>query len=260
VWPRGSGRRTCEGPREPAAARRARPPERSLPSSRRAASVACTHAHGEEVVVAERADVVVVGMGPGGEEVASRLAEAGLDVVGIEAELVGGECPYWGCVPSKMIVRAADLLAESRRVGGMAGTADVRADWAPVATRIRSEATDSWDDTVAVERFERTGGRLVRGRATLDGPGTVRVGETELHAARGVVVATGRTRRHRARLTRRWCRCARPAPPPPAPRRAARRPRAPRRRRGGRVPRRPSRAPRTARTPGRARRRSRHRR
>jgi pyruvate/2-oxoglutarate dehydrogenase complex dihydrolipoamide dehydrogenase (E3) component len=69
----------------------------------------------------ERAEVIVVGMGPGGEELAGRLAEAGLDVLGIEAKLLGGECPYWGCVPSKMMIRAANLLAESgtrRRITG----------------------------------------------------------------------------------------------------------------------------------------------
>jgi pyruvate/2-oxoglutarate dehydrogenase complex dihydrolipoamide dehydrogenase (E3) component len=54
-----------------------------------------------------QADVVVIGMRPGGEDAAGRLAEAGLDVVGIDRELVGGECPYWGCVPSKMMIRAA---------------------------------------------------------------------------------------------------------------------------------------------------------
>jgi pyruvate/2-oxoglutarate dehydrogenase complex dihydrolipoamide dehydrogenase (E3) component len=70
-------------------------------------------------------DVIVVGLGPGGEEVAGRLAEAGLNVVGIEAELLGGECPYWGCIPSKMMVRAAELLAEGRRIPGMAGTSTV---------------------------------------------------------------------------------------------------------------------------------------
>jgi len=89
--------------------------------------------------MSEQADVIVVGMGPGGEDVAGRLAEAGLDVVGVEAELVGGECPYWGCVPSKMMIRAADLLAEARWVPGMAGTATVHPDWAPVARRIREE-------------------------------------------------------------------------------------------------------------------------
>ncbi|MFD0513825.1 FAD-dependent oxidoreductase [Streptomyces aureus] len=66
--------------------------------------------------MSEQADVVVLGLGPGGEYVAGTLAEAGLDVVGIESELVGGECPYWGCVPSKMMIRAGNLLAEAGRV------------------------------------------------------------------------------------------------------------------------------------------------
>src|SRR6266568_5079602 len=96
----------------------------------------------------EHVDVVVLGMGPGGEEFAGRLAEAGLTVVGVEAKLLGGECPYWGCVPSKMMVRAADLLAEARRIPGMAGAATVSPDWRPVARRIRDEATDNWDDKV----------------------------------------------------------------------------------------------------------------
>jgi pyruvate/2-oxoglutarate dehydrogenase complex dihydrolipoamide dehydrogenase (E3) component len=98
-------------------------------------------------------DVVVIGMGPGGEDAASRLAKAGLTVVGVEARLVGGECPYYACVPTKMMVRGADALAEARRVGELAGSAHVRADWATVAARIRTEATDHWDDTVAVQRF-----------------------------------------------------------------------------------------------------------
>lgn len=139
----------------------------------------------------DRADVVVVGMGPGGEEAAGRLAEAGLDVVGVEAELLGGECPYWGCVPSKMMVRAANLLAEARRVDGVAGTASVDPDWAPVARRIRDEATDDWDDRVAVERFEGKGGRFVRGRGRLVGPRQVAVGAEVFEATKGVVLATG---------------------------------------------------------------------
>ena len=139
----------------------------------------------------ERADVVVIGLGPGGEEVAERLAEAGLSVVGIEKELVGGECPYWGCVPSKMMIRAANLLAEARRVDGMAGSAVVRPDWAPVARRIRDDATDSWDDKVAVDRFVGKGGRFVRGEGVVCGIGRVRVGDTEIEASQGIVVATG---------------------------------------------------------------------
>ncbi|MGH3793554.1 MAG: dihydrolipoyl dehydrogenase family protein [Pseudonocardiaceae bacterium] len=138
----------------------------------------------------QTADVVVIGLGPGGEEVASRLAEAGLAVVGIERELVGGECPYWGCFPSKMIVRATETLAEAGRVDLLAGAAQVRADYTPVARRIRS-FTDGWDDTVAVQRFEKLGGRFVRGAAVLDGPRRVRVGETVFTASAGVVLATG---------------------------------------------------------------------
>jgi pyruvate/2-oxoglutarate dehydrogenase complex dihydrolipoamide dehydrogenase (E3) component len=141
--------------------------------------------------MAESVDIVVIGMGPGGEEVAGRLAEAGLDVVGIESTLVGGECPYWGCVPSKMMIRSANLLAEARRIPGMAGTSTVVPDWGPVAQRIRNEATDNWDDRVAVERFEMKGGRFVRGLGRLVGPGMVVVDDQRFEARRGVVIATG---------------------------------------------------------------------
>ena len=135
--------------------------------------------------------MVVLGLGPGGEEVAGRLAQAGLEVIGVDGGLVGGECPYWGCIPSKMMIRAADLLAEARRVDQMAGSATVVADWAPVAARIRNEATDDWDDKVAVERLERKGARFVRGWGRLDGPGRVIVGDLELEARTGVVLDTG---------------------------------------------------------------------
>jgi len=137
------------------------------------------------------ADVVVVGLGVGGEEVANRLASAGRDVIGIEAELTGGECPYWGCIPSKMMVRAAELLAEGRRIPGMAGTSVVTPDWAPVARRIRDEATDSWNDTVAVQRFVGNGGRFVRGWARVTGPGTVEVNGERCTARRALVLSTG---------------------------------------------------------------------
>jgi pyruvate/2-oxoglutarate dehydrogenase complex dihydrolipoamide dehydrogenase (E3) component len=136
-------------------------------------------------------DVVVVGLGPGGEDAAGRLAEAGLEVVGIDALLVGGECPYWGCVPSKMMIRAANLLAEARRVEGMAGRAVVTPDFAPVARRIREEATDDWDDTVAVERLEAKGVTFVRGRARLEGPARVAVGDERFAARRGILLNPG---------------------------------------------------------------------
>ncbi|MDX6246532.1 MAG: hypothetical protein QOE76_4255 [Frankiales bacterium] len=140
---------------------------------------------------AREVDVVVVGLGPGGEEVAGKLAEAGLDVVGVDERLVGGECPYWGCVPSKMMIRAADLLAEGRRIDGMAGSATVAPDWAPVARRIRDEATDNWDDKVAVDRFEGKGGHFVRGHGKVTAPGEVTVGEQVFRVRKAIVLATG---------------------------------------------------------------------
>jgi pyruvate/2-oxoglutarate dehydrogenase complex dihydrolipoamide dehydrogenase (E3) component len=136
-------------------------------------------------------DVIVIGLGPGGEAVAGQLAEAGLNVVGIEAGLVGGECPYWGCIPSKMMIRAANSLAEARRVTDLAGDATVTPDWRPVAERIRAQATDDWDDTVAVDRFVGKGGHFVRGYARITAPGTVEVDEDAYVASRGIVIASG---------------------------------------------------------------------
>jgi len=139
----------------------------------------------------EKADVVLLGVGTCGEDLGLRLAGEGLDVIGIEAELLGGECAYWACIPTKMMIRAADLLQESRRVDGVAGRADVTPDWAPVAKRIRDEASGGWDDSVAVSRFEEGGARFVRGRGKLTGPSTVAVGERSFTATRGIVIATG---------------------------------------------------------------------
>ena len=142
------------------------------------------------------ADVIVIGLGPGGGQVAEDLSRAGLQVVGIDSGLVGGECPYWGCVPSKRMVRAAGALAEARRIEGLAGHAVVTPDWAPVHAWIADQATDHWDDRVAVERLEGLGGTFLRGRGRLTGPRTVEVtapdgAVTTVTASRAVVVATG---------------------------------------------------------------------
>lgn len=146
-------------------------------------------------VTAESVDVVVVGLGPGGEAVATELAKSGLSVIGVDSRLVGGECPYFACVPTKMMIRAADALTEARRVRELAGSAQVQPDWAPVAARIRNEATDNWDDRVAVERLEAAGARFIRGRGRITGPGEVTVstsdGEMNLRAAKGIVVNPG---------------------------------------------------------------------
>ena len=108
-------------------------------------------------------DAIVIGMGPAGEAVAGDLAEAGLSVLGIDRKLVGGECPYWGCIPSKMMIRAATCWPRPAAIDGMAGTATVTPDWGPVARRIRDEATDDWDDT-SRGRALRGQGRQLRSR------------------------------------------------------------------------------------------------
>jgi pyruvate/2-oxoglutarate dehydrogenase complex dihydrolipoamide dehydrogenase (E3) component len=136
-------------------------------------------------------DVVVVGLGPGGEAAATQLAKAGLQVLAVDRRLVGGECPYWGCIPSKMMIRAADSLAEARRVPELAGQSTVEPDWKPVHARIRDEATADWDDQAAVDRLEKAGARVVHGAARLTGPRTVAVDGTTYAATRGVVLNTG---------------------------------------------------------------------
>ena len=141
--------------------------------------------------MAERVDVVVLGLGVGGEELANTLADNGLNVIGIESNLVGGECPYFGCIPTKMMIRADDMVAEGRRIPGFAGESTVKPDWTPVARRIRDVATDNWNDRVAVERFVRKGGHFVRGAGKLAGPGKVSVNGTTYEASQGIVIATG---------------------------------------------------------------------
>ncbi|HEY3738158.1 MAG TPA: NAD(P)/FAD-dependent oxidoreductase [Jatrophihabitans sp.] len=140
-------------------------------------------------------DVIVLGLGPGGEHAAQELARAGKRVLGIDPALVGGECPYYGCIPSKMILRGAEVLAEARRVEGLAGTSTVTPDLGPVATRIRDEATDNWDDAVAVKRLEDLGATVVRGSGVLRGRNTtgalhVEVGD-RTYSAPTVVLSTG---------------------------------------------------------------------
>ena len=141
-------------------------------------------------------DLVVIGAGPGGEALASGAAAAGLEVVVVDRHLVGGECPYYGCIPSKMMIRAADALAEAGRVSQLAGEATVVPSWAPVARRVDEEATSGWDDTIAVDRLEDAGARVHHGVARLDGVGRVVVelaggGTATYDARRGVVLNTG---------------------------------------------------------------------
>ena len=146
--------------------------------------------------MSDTCDLVVIGLGPGGEALATGAAKAGLRVVAVDKHLVGGECPYYGCVPSKMMVRAGDVLAEAGRVGELAGSASIEASWAPVAARIAEQATDHWDDTVAVDRLRDAGATVLHGTARLAGPRRVEVeapdgSRTTYDAARGVVLNPG---------------------------------------------------------------------
>lgn len=120
-------------------------------------------------------DLVVIGLGPGGEALATGAAKAGLRVLAVDKHLVGGECPYYGCIPSKMMVRAADTLAEAHRASALAGDVTVVPSWAPVAERVAVQATDHWDDTVAVRRLADAGAEVLHGVARLAGPGRVAV-------------------------------------------------------------------------------------
>jgi len=119
---------------------------------------------------ATEVDVIVIGTGPGGEALALETAKAGLEVVAVDKDLVGGECPYYACIPTKMMVRAGDALAEAHRAGQLAGEVTIAPAWAPVARRLSEEATAGWDDAAAVQRLVDAGATVHHGTARLDGP------------------------------------------------------------------------------------------
>jgi dihydrolipoamide dehydrogenase len=141
-------------------------------------------------------DVVVIGAGPTGENVADRARRGGLSVAVVESELAGGECSYWACIPSKALLRPAAALAAARAVGGARQAVTGELDVAAVLAR-RTTFTHGWsDDSGQVKWVEGTGATFVRGHARLAGERAVEVTGPDgtavtLAARRAVVIATG---------------------------------------------------------------------
>jgi pyruvate/2-oxoglutarate dehydrogenase complex dihydrolipoamide dehydrogenase (E3) component len=135
----------------------------------------------------ETYDVIVIGAGPTGENAADRAVKGRLTAVIVEAELVGGECSYWACMPSKALLRPADVVAEAGAVRGVAGA---RLNPAEVLAR-RDDFAHGWKDDGQVDWLKSAKIDLVRGHGRLVGERLVQVGDLTLHARQAVVIATG---------------------------------------------------------------------
>ena len=135
-------------------------------------------------------DFVVIGAGSTGEVCAGRAADNGIGTAIVEHELVGGECSYYACMPSKALLRPAEVLDEVRRVPGSAQAVTGDLDAAAVLER-RNEVTKDWDDSGQLPWLEKKRIELFRGDAELDGERRVRVGDDVLVARRAVAIATG---------------------------------------------------------------------
>ncbi len=137
-------------------------------------------------MASEQFDVIVLGAGPAGEVVASRLAARGLSPALVEAELVGGECAYWACIPSKTLLRAPEVAGEGRRA---AGVSEPETRFSDIA-EYRDYMVRNLDDRDEVRQYEEGGTRVFKDRGTIRGPGEVEVSGNVLHSGR-IVVATG---------------------------------------------------------------------
>lgn len=140
-------------------------------------------------------DAIVLGAGPAGEVVAGKLADGGWKVAIVEKDLVGGECSYWACMPSKALLRPADVLGEARRIAGVPVGEESELDPAAVLARrdqvIHAEGADGPDDSGQLPWLEERGIDLHRGAGRFVGEGRFEVGDATLTASRAVIVATG---------------------------------------------------------------------
>ncbi len=135
-------------------------------------------------------DVVILGAGPAGEVCAGRLGGEGLSVAVVESHLIGGECSFYACMPSKAMLRPGELLAEVRRIPGVAEAVTGELDAQAVLKR-RDEITHDLDDSGMVPWLEERNCTVVRGAGRLDGERRVVVGDDVLVAGRAVVISTG---------------------------------------------------------------------
>jgi dihydrolipoamide dehydrogenase len=135
-------------------------------------------------------DVIVIGAGPAGEVIAGRLADRGHATAIVESRLVGGECSFYACMPSKALLRPAELLGEARRVPGVREAVTGALD-ADAVLRRRDAIVHDLDDSAQLPWLEDRGITLVRGHGRLEGERVVCVGDERVRARRAVVIATG---------------------------------------------------------------------